>query len=332
MLIFKSSYNTNKIDGSDVMENNNLEPKKFSLSKIICPLLGYYLISIISQLIYMSYKMPSVIRKFVQGNSDMVEIFGEDINNMSSMEVYELFFANLTDDIYIDFLYEAADYMLENIGVVTVLTGVMVLPFLFRLMRKDNKKFGTIDTGRYKYPLSSYIFIIIGSVSLCIGLNCLMMMSGLVEISESYEATADALYNMEIMLQVIGLGIIIPLAEEMLYRGVIYRRLQNVFNIKVGIVMSAIMFGMVHGNTVQIIYGFIAGLVFAWLYSEFNSLKVPVLAHCVMNLTSIFITGSGFLDSLLTDNMNMGVSAVIGMTLTSACYVLITNKRVEKLG
>lgn len=311
------------------MENNNLESKKFSLVKIVGPLLGYYIIGVVCQLLYMGVKIPSIIKSFVQNNKELIEIFGEDINNASGIEVYELFFSNLTDEMYMEFIFEGAQYLMDNIGVITVLTGVMVLPFLFRLMKKDNKKMSECEQVGWKYPVKSYLFIAIGSVSLCLGLNCLMMLSGLMEISENYESTATALYNMEFILQIAGLGLIIPLAEEMLYRGVIYRRLKNGFSTKFAIIMSAGIFGMVHGNSVQIIYGFLCGIVFAWLYKEFDSFVAPVIAHMVMNLTSILASNSKVFETIFESNNAISIVAIVGCTITAVCYVMIEQSKIN---
>lgn len=313
------------------MKMENLkEEKKFSMIKIIGPLFGYYLIGILSQLIYTLYKLPIIITTFVQSDEELIGIFGQEILEAKGLEICELFFLNLTEELYIEFLYESAYYLINNIGVITVLTGVMAIPFLALLMKRDNKVMVSDVEKIERYSKVTYIYILIGGIALCIGLNCFMALSGLMELSESYEETSQALYNMKFLLQLVGLGMIIPLVEEMLYRGVIYRRLKRGVSAKFGIIVSAGIFGMVHGNSVQIIYGLICGLIFAWLYESYGSFVAPVMAHVVMNLTSVVGSHLELFGKLFSNNNYISIVAVIGCTITAWCYVMITNGKINK--
>ena len=78
----------------------------------------------------------------------------------------------------------------------------------------------------------------------------------------------------------IALGILAPVAEEMVFRGAILRTLLAYFNNRlpwIPIVVSALLFGAVHGNLAQFVNAFALGLVLGWLYYRTHSI-IPGLA------------------------------------------------------
>lgn len=61
----------------------------------------------------------------------------------------------------------------------------------------------------------------------------------------------------------ICMGVIAPLAEEIVFRWLIYLRLRDYMRIGFAMVISGMIFGIYHGNLVQAVYAGILGMVFA---------------------------------------------------------------------
>lgn len=78
------------------------------------------------------------------------------------------------------------------------------------------------------------------------------------------------------------MGVGAPIAEELLFRGVVLRKLQP-YGKRFAIIMSAFVFGVFHGNLVQIPYAFLVGLIFGYVALEHNILWAMVL-HMINNL------------------------------------------------
>lgn len=75
------------------------------------------------------------------------------------------------------------------------------------------------------------------------------------------------------------------LTEETFFRGF----LQN----RIGLFWASMLFGLAHigyGNTLQIVFPFVYGLVFGWLYKKTNSLAAPMTAHFVYDLIVLGIS------------------------------------------
>ena len=84
----------------------------------------------------------------------------------------------------------------------------------------------------------------------------------------------------------IAIGVLAPLAEEVVFRGAILNALLKIFPKKyywVSILVSALMFGAVHGNLVQFVFAFSVGILLGWMYYRTNSIIPGVVLHWINN-------------------------------------------------
>lgn len=79
-------------------------------------------------------------------------------------------------------------------------------------------------------------------------------------------------------------GLLAPLAEEMVFRGAVLRSLlQWKSNPWIGIVVSALLFAMIHMNPAQMPHAFLIGLLLGWMYWRTDSIVPGVVYHWVNN-------------------------------------------------
>ena len=84
----------------------------------------------------------------------------------------------------------------------------------------------------------------------------------------------------------VALGMMVPIAEEIVFRGAILRVLQNALSERkrwIAIVISALIFGIVHFNLAQGLHAFLIGLLLGWLYSKTGSILPGFVFHWVNN-------------------------------------------------
>ena len=86
------------------------------------------------------------------------------------------------------------------------------------------------------------------------------------------------------------IGILAPLAEEMVFRGAIQRAAANYFEEKGvknfqwrAILLSAVLFAGIHGNPAQIPHALLMGVLLGWMYSRSGSIIPCVIVHWVNN-------------------------------------------------
>ncbi len=91
----------------------------------------------------------------------------------------------------------------------------------------------------------------------------------------------------------LAIGILAPLAEEAVFRGAVLRVLLRLFDKKwhwIAIAISAILFGLVHGNVQQFVHATLIGLILGWMYYRTDSILPGVLFHWVNNSAAYVIS------------------------------------------
>ena len=92
-----------------------------------------------------------------------------------------------------------------------------------------------------------------------------------------------------IVYRIFAIGVIVPLAEEYVYRGVMYNRIKNEFGYFGAIFFSALAFGLFHFNLLQGVYAFTIGILLAYFYEKYGNIKVPVAMHMSINIIAIIV-------------------------------------------
>ncbi len=91
----------------------------------------------------------------------------------------------------------------------------------------------------------------------------------------------------------VAIGILAPLAEEIVFRGAILRTLLNMVSKKnhwVAIMISAAIFGVAHGNVAQLVNALLMGLLLGWMYYRTKSLVPGILMHWVNNTMAYILS------------------------------------------
>ena len=166
------------------------------------------------------------------------------------------------------------------------------------------------------------------TAAMTLGLNNLIELGGLMKVSEEYEDTMNSLYAAPFPMQILCLGILIPICEELVFRGLMFRRLRQGGTFMAAALYSSFVFGFLHVNMVQMLYGFILGMMLAYLYEKYGSVKAPIAAHMAMNLLSVLATEYKLLDWLMEDKMRMGIVTVACAFVASTMFVLV--QRIEE--
>lgn len=90
----------------------------------------------------------------------------------------------------------------------------------------------------------------------------------------------------------LAVGILAPLAEEVVFRGAILRTLLGLFSQRwhwAAIIISALLFGLVHGNVPQGVHAALIGLLLGWMYYRTDSIFPGVVFHWVNNTVAFLL-------------------------------------------
>ncbi len=158
-----------------------------------------------------------------------------------------------------------------------------------------------------------------------------------IQMPSSYEQLFKGI--MDNSLGYLVICILAPVAEEMVFRGAILRRLLNFFsadNYWWAIVVSAFIFGLMHFNFAQGINAFLIGLILGWMYYQTKSIVPGIALHWVVNTVSyiMYKIMPGMADGKLIDlfhgnhsTMALGIVFSLLIFIPSLLQVIVSMRK-----
>ena len=162
--------------------------------------------------------------------------------------------------------------------------------------------------------------LLVFGASTALFFNILFALLQITGSSQQYAEVAEKQFAFPLWAGILLYGIVSPVAEEMVFRGIVFNRLKRFFGKNIAIAGSALIFGLYHGNMVQGLYGFILGLLIAFFYEQYGSFVVPVLLHSAVNVCVYIVSGNVSLESTL---MNWTSCMVCGILATVLFFILV---------
>jgi hypothetical protein len=97
----------------------------------------------------------------------------------------------------------------------------------------------------------------------------------------------EGISTIQALLMLFLAGFAAPFGEELFFRGVLYTMLRERWGIFLGVVVSSLLFGLIHGNLAVGITGFLLGVLAAIVFEYSNSLWTAILVHSINNAAKI---------------------------------------------
>lgn len=226
--------------------------------------------------------------------------------------------------------------LLNDFNHLTIISAICnyVLPFpiLVYLMKK-------IESERLeKHSLSIKTFITYIAVTftlIWVGNIIGLILTTLISVATPMDVTnpvEEFLSSTNIWLNLILISIIGPIFEEFFFRKLLIDRTLK-YGAKVSIILSALMFGLFHGNLTQFFYAVLIGGFFAYVYIKTGRLIYPILLHIIVNLlgsvVSTFVIESA--QNLIPGTiMPLDLIVVLGYVLIILASFLIGTVTISK--
>lgn len=169
-----------------------------------------------------------------------------------------------------------ATYNIDNLtnfinnygGIILILTNITYIIYIIKKHRIKVNKYNLIDN----YP-KIYLFI-----SIPLFLNSLILL-----------INNQKIPTINIYIALFGSVIIGPILEELVFRYLIYNNLNKFNNKNTSIILSSLIFALVHNGFINIVYAFIIGTILTIIYSKNKNIKEVIILHMVANLMSLLI-------------------------------------------
>lgn len=174
--------------------------------------------------------------------------------------------------------YSAINACIEML--ISFISGIILLWFMSSSFKQNIKdlKFTfkpkeTIDTVSMMYFLNYAIGII----------GALLSKFGLPDTSPDFSLNGSVLFNTFTFISVV---ILAPIFEELIFRGMILNTLTK-YNKMFAIIVTSLLFGLLHLNITQAIPAFFMSLVLCYMYVQTDSILVTILAHAGNNFLAL---------------------------------------------
>ena len=179
--------------------------------------------------------------------------------------------------------------VLEQTTLILVIANLLSI-IAFVIIVLVRKKSISDELGIKKIKPKKIIPIILLGISLCIFISYSFSFIPFPESwTSSYAENVGVLSEGNFVVSLIATIILAPIAEEIVFRGLIYRNLKKGMPILVAGFISSLIFGISHTGIIWMIYAFLIGIFFVWIYEKFNSILGSIIVHMVFNLLGTFI-------------------------------------------
>lgn len=91
------------------------------------------------------------------------------------------------------------------------------------------------------------------------------------------------------ILIIISTGVLGPILEEIMFRGLIYEYLKEE-NKKQAMILTTILFALSHTGIINILYALILGIILIYLKDKYKTINAPISFHIGVNVIAILFT------------------------------------------
>lgn len=146
-------------------------------------------------------------------------------------------------------------------------------------------------------PQAKWLLLAVGIAVLCIPLRALIVYA-VEAISGNALAVSEDRIDLlaptgTTFLQGLGMllvvGLLVPVAEELIFRGVLYRYLRGHWPVWAAVLVSSVIFGIAHGDVLTGISSALLGAVLALTFEYSDSLWTSIVVHIVNNSISMIL-------------------------------------------
>lgn len=186
-------------------------------------------------------------------------------------------------------MFTVLNYTFSNIS--TYIPKLLAFGVLYKKYR-PLKRLDTQYENKSYYPLifipAMFAFAMWGSnITTCIN-YILQLLFGAGEIQNVMEAIAPSSFSAGVVT-LIFTAFVAPIFEEIIYRHLLLRSLKPIGDTP-AIIISALVFGLAHGNFDQFAYAFLSGIIFGLMAVRYDTIIPGMVLHLTNNFFVTVIT------------------------------------------
>ncbi len=211
------------------------------------------------------------------------------------------------------------DALSRNIHILLILSGALTLLILFFFYHSRGKN--PLEemhlTGTPVSPLLSALLLgIAAQFFVSITLTFLPIPESVIESFNNTRSTELIYGNGPLWLELISIAVVTPILEEVIFRGLIFTRLRRAMSVSLALGLCALIFGVVHGHYIAIIYASLLGILLCLLMLRVrDSVLAPICCHMGFNF------GSYLINWIFGDTVNMPLMLAFYFLSIALCLI-----------
>jgi len=225
------------------------------------------------------------------------------------------------------------DYFQRNTGIILSISALISLLIfikifsarkldLFSAIHLNRKPSGTdIRYGVFAGASAHFIIFLIALAFQGFGL--------FTEAFSQHDAHIESTFGSGgIIATILGIGIVVPLVEEIMFRGMITYELGRVASWKAAMIIQGIVFGLYHFVPVQIAYTIPMGVYFGFIVYKTGTIWPAAAGHIAMNTVSILLSTQTAMDFIQIPQITLFYMVFFIYMFVSALMYFIKKKPV----
>lgn len=176
--------------------------------------------------------------------------------------------------------YRLSNYLNHNALLISIVLAIILIPIFVVTYKKIIKE----KSAEKNIKLNNIIIFILIGISVSLIYNITMFnVNSIIKITDSYKIS-----NIPILIQILSSGLIGPILEELVFRGIVYNKLKKINKTMNSIIISSIIFSLFHFSSIlNLIYSFMMSFLFIYAYEKSRSIIGSIVLHCSANITII---------------------------------------------
>ena len=178
-------------------------------------------------------------------------------------------------------------------------------------------------------------FVIVGIIFLYCGI--ISPINALISLTESTKVTYLDYGKLPGIFTLLQSLIAAPILEELIFRGIILDGLLKKYSPTKSILISSLIFGLIHLDRFQFVTALLMGIFIGWVYYRSRSLTLSIIIHALANLAVILMHYFINIDSI-KDNILLGMYggitnlkiAIVGSVLILVMCIYFLEKEFNK--
>ncbi len=201
------------------------------------------------------------------------------------------------------------NFINSNTLIIIFISVLIFIPIFYKIFKKYKRK-SSLNKKDIIIPILFGI-----SISLIYNIT-IYNLNNLFHFTNAFEPS-----KLKIIVSIISSGICGPILEEFLFRGIVYNRLKEFNKPMKAMIITSLLFGIIHFNIIDGVYGFGVSFILIYLYEKYKTLIAPILMHISLNTTIILMV------NLITKNY---LPFNLYLLIVSIIILLILKKIIKK--